>query len=65
MRCDAQHCEDSRPCVGPVDAVTIRAAAGDAATGCVLHGAVILASLIGALATRTIVRALELARGEP
>ncbi|MBB5869671.1 hypothetical protein F4553_003050 [Allocatelliglobosispora scoriae] len=48
MTCDAQHCEDSRPCIGPADAVTIRAAAGDASTGCVLHGAVMLASLIGA-----------------
>lgn len=46
-RCAAAHVEDPRRCDGPADAVRIRDREGAEAAGCVLHGAVLLASLDG------------------
>ena len=45
-RCAAAHVEDSRPCDGPADAVRILDHAGEQTTGCVRHGAALLASLV-------------------
>lgn len=47
-RCPAAHAEDASDCEGPPDAVRVLDAAGDEVTGCVHHGAVLLASLDGA-----------------
>lgn len=46
-RCSAAHLEDPRPCEGPADAVQIVDQTGAVAVACVLHGAVLLASLAG------------------
>jgi hypothetical protein len=46
-RCSAAHSEDPRPCEGPTDAVQIVDQTGATAAACVLHGAVLLASLAG------------------
>jgi hypothetical protein len=45
-RCAAAHVEDSRACDGPADAVRILDHAGEQTTGCVRHGAALLASLV-------------------
>jgi hypothetical protein len=47
-RCQAAHPDDPTPCAGPPDAMRIIDAAGEQASGCVHHGAVMLASLVGA-----------------
>jgi hypothetical protein len=47
-RCAAAHAEDPRPCEGAVDAVEIVDRAGVGVAACLLHGAVLLASLDGA-----------------
>ena len=44
-RCAAAHAEDPRPCEGRPDAVRVVDAGGAEALACVLHGAVLLASL--------------------
>lgn len=46
-RCQAAHEDDPRPCEGPQDAVSIQTS-GATVSGCVLHGAVMLASIRGA-----------------
>lgn len=46
-RCEAAHREDSRPCQGPTDAVRLVDPSGAEETGCVLHAAVVLASVKG------------------
>jgi hypothetical protein len=46
-RCSAAHADDPRPCDGAADAVRIVDQTGASAAGCVLHGAVLLASLDG------------------
>lgn len=46
-RCAAAHVEDMARCEGPADAVRIVDQAGAEVTGCVRHGAVLLASLEG------------------
>jgi len=43
--CPATHAEDIRPCIGPANAALIVDQAGSQTEGCVLHGAVLLASL--------------------
>jgi hypothetical protein len=48
QRCAAAHGEDPRPCEGATDAVQIVDQAGVAVAACLLHGAVLLASLDGA-----------------
>ena len=45
VSCGAAHSEDPRPCEGPVDAVRVVDRVGSAVSGCLLHGAVLLASL--------------------
>lgn len=45
-RCSAAHVEDTRPCVGAADAVVVIDRAGGETAACVLHGAVLLASLV-------------------
>lgn len=47
-QCPAAHVEDHRPCEGPSDAVRIVDRVGGEVSGCVRHGAVLLASLDGA-----------------
>lgn len=44
-RCTAAHALDPRPCEGAPDAVQIVDRAGDGVAACLLHGAVLLASL--------------------
>jgi hypothetical protein len=44
-RCPAAHADDPRPCDGRPDAVRIVDRAGGSAPACLLHGAVLLASL--------------------
>lgn len=44
-RCAAAHPEDRTLCEGPIDAVKIVDVVGEEVTGCVHHGAVLLASL--------------------
>jgi hypothetical protein len=44
-RCTAAHALDPRPCEGAPDAVQIVDHAGDGVAACLLHGAVLLASL--------------------
>jgi hypothetical protein len=44
-RCAAAHEEDARPCEGAIDAVQIVDQTGVAVAACLLHGAVLLASL--------------------
>jgi hypothetical protein len=44
-RCPAAHVADPRPCDGPTDSVQIIDQTGDATSACLLHGAVMLASL--------------------
>ncbi|MCD0483451.1 hypothetical protein LO771_13825 [Streptacidiphilus sp. ASG 303] len=46
-RCPAAHPEDPTGCDGPADAVTIHDRHGAMVTGCVHHGARLLASLDG------------------
>ena len=46
-RCAAAHLDDPRPCSGALDAVLILDRVGASVTACVLHGAVLLASLDG------------------
>jgi hypothetical protein len=46
-RCAAAHVEDPRGCDGPADAVRIVDRTGEQTTGCVRHGAGLLASLAG------------------
>ncbi|MFD5467043.1 hypothetical protein ACFWIQ_30095 [Kitasatospora sp. NPDC127059] len=45
-RCEAAHVDDTSPCEGPRDAVTVLDRHGDAAKACVHHGARLYASLI-------------------
>ncbi|MGW4476988.1 hypothetical protein ACWENQ_45670 [Nonomuraea sp. NPDC004354] len=47
-RCPAAHEDDRQRCEGPADAVIIQDVAGTKVEGCVLHGAIMLASLKGA-----------------
>ncbi len=47
-RCAAAHAEDARGCEGSREAVRIVDLTGGETTGCVLHGAVLLASLVEA-----------------
>lgn len=47
-RCAAAHREDPRPCDGPEDAVRVVDASGAEQSGCVLHAAVVLASVTDA-----------------
>lgn len=44
-RCPAAHTADPRPCESVIDAVQIVDQAGVGVAGCLLHGAVLLASL--------------------
>lgn len=44
-RCAAAHREDHSPCEGPLDAVRVVDQYGMSASGCVRHGAVLLASI--------------------
>lgn len=44
-RCPAAHLNDARPCEGPLDAVVITDGGRGSAIGCVLHGAIMYASL--------------------
>lgn len=46
-RCAAAHPEDRSACEGPLDAVRVVDQAGAAVSGCVRHGAALLASLDG------------------
>ena len=46
-RCEAAHVEDKRPCEGPPTAVRIVDRTDAEATGCLLHGAALLASIEG------------------
>lgn len=47
VRCGAAHPDDRSVCEGPVDAVRLVDRRGDQVTGCVHHGARMLASLSG------------------
>jgi hypothetical protein len=47
MRCEAAHRDDHQACDGPQDAVIVEDATGHQLHGCMLHGAILLASLEG------------------